>query len=80
MIQRDPNRSRWAQSAQAITMIMVFVLVVLLIQLWLITIALEEYLAARSGLALPTFLASGACVLINLGLLKYLYDVDKHKD
>ena len=64
MIQRDPNRSRWAQSAQAITMIMVFVLVVLLIQLWLITIALEEFLAARSTLAVSTFLASLFCLSI----------------
>jgi hypothetical protein len=77
MINRDPRSTRLEQRSQAIVVLMVVVLVLLLIQLWLINIALEEYLAARSGLALPTFLASGACFLVNLWLLKYLYDLDR---
>ena len=80
MIQKDPRRSGWEQRAQAVTMLMVFVLLLLLLlQLWLITIALEEYLAARSDLALPTFLASGFCFVLNLILLKYLYGIDRRK-
>ena len=80
MIQKDPKRARWEQRTQAISLLMVGVLILLLIQLWLITIALEEFLAARTGLAIPTFLASGACFLLNLGMLKYLNDLDKKED
>ncbi len=77
MIQRDPRRAWWEQRSQAISMLMICVLVIFLIQLWLITIALEEYLAARSDLALPTFLASLACFLVNLWLLRYVRDIDR---
>jgi len=58
---------------------MVFVLVILLIQLWLLTLALEEYLGSRSSLALPTFVASLACLGVNLRLLGYVRDIDKQE-
>lgn len=77
---KDPDLADLEQRASIVQTLMVLVLVVFLIQLWLITIALEEYLAARHTLALPTFLASGACFLINLWLLKYLLDVDKKRE
>jgi hypothetical protein len=76
LINGDPTRSR---RGQLIAMLMVFVLVVLLIQLWLITIALEEYLGARSTIALPTFLASLGCLAVNLRLLKYVNDIDRQE-
>ncbi len=79
MIGKDPRLAKLEQRSQAIVMLMVFVMVVLLIQLWLITIALEEYLAARTTAAIPTFLASGFCFLLNLWLLKYVYDIDRDK-
>ncbi|MCC6729703.1 MAG: hypothetical protein IT208_10240 [Chthonomonadales bacterium] len=60
-----------------VTMLMMCVLLVLFIQLWLVTIALEEHLAAHSSLAVPTFLASGGCFLLNLWLLRYLYRVER---
>lgn len=65
---------------RAISVLTVVILLVIMIQLWLITIALEEYLAARNALAVGTFLASGACFLLNAGLLKYLYDLDRGKN
>jgi len=74
------QRARLEQRTRAVTVLTVVVLLVLLIQLWLITIALEEYLAAKDHLAVGTFLASGACFLLNLGLLKYLYDLDRARD
>lgn len=80
MISKDPRATRLEQRSQAILTLMIFIMVILLIQLWLITIALEEYLAARLTLAIPTFLASGACFLLNLWLLKYLYDIDRRED
>ena len=76
MIQKDPRLARLEQRSQAVATLMVLVMMILLIQLWLITIALEEFLAAHTALAIPTFAASGVCFLINLWLLKYLYDID----
>lgn len=80
MIQRDPRLARLEQKSQGVLTLMGLVLVILLIQLWLITIALESYLAADTKLAVPTFLASGFCFLVNLWLLKYLYDMDQRDE
>lgn len=78
---RDPlKKARLEQRTRAVTVLTTVILLVILIQMWLATIALEEYLAARSALAVGTFLASGACFLLNLGLLKYLYDLDRARD
>jgi hypothetical protein len=65
------------QRTPILNMLMVFVLVVLLVQLWLISIALEEFLAARTALAVPTFGASAFCFLLSLRLLKYVNDLDR---
>jgi hypothetical protein len=65
------------QQTQSITALMVIVMFLLLIQLWLVTIALEEYLAAQTHLAWPTFGASLFCLAINVGLLRYLYAIDR---
>ena len=75
----DPRLAKLEQRTQSVTTLTILVLVVLLIQLWLLTIALEEYMAARTELALPTFGASCLCFLLNLWLLKYLYDVDRNR-
>ncbi len=74
MIRKSPELERRTQSVSAL---MALVLVLFLIQLWLITVALEDFLAARGGLAVPTFVASGVCFLLNLRLLKYLFDIDR---
>jgi hypothetical protein len=80
---REGNRAQqtawWERRAQAVTVILVFVLVVFLVQLWLLGIAVEEWMAERHGLALPTFLASGFCFLLNLAFLRYLRDLDRDK-
>ena len=68
---------RKTQRTQAITLVMVFVLVLLLLQLWLLTAAMDEFLAGRGSLALPTFLASCITFGINLWLLRYVNRIDK---
>ncbi|HZO91080.1 MAG TPA: DUF6755 family protein [Chthonomonadaceae bacterium] len=78
MIFRDPRLSKLEQRSQGILTLMILIMVILLVQLWLITIALEEYLAAHTALAIPTFIASGFCFLLNLWLLKYLYALDRN--
>ena len=72
--------ARLEQRAQSVMTILVLVIAVLLIQLWLLSIALEEFMASQTGLAVPTFAASCACLIVNLFLLKYLYDIDRKED
>ena len=84
MNRRDSNRkmhlAKQEHSTQAISSIMVMMLVVLLIQLWLITIALEAHGSSNDSVALPTFLGSGFCFLLNLWLLKYVVAVDRDRE
>jgi hypothetical protein len=79
---RKPDR--WAalleQRSQSVLTLMIMALVILLIQLWLLTISLEDFMAARSTLAIPTFAASAFCLLINLWLLHYLNRLDKKEN
>jgi hypothetical protein len=77
---REPRLADLERRSQTILTLMILVLIIFLIQLWLITIALEDYLAAHYALALPTFLASGVCFLVNLRLLRYLHDVDRKRE
>lgn len=80
MIRNDVHRTRLEQRSHSILMLLVLVLVLLVIQLWLLTVALEESLAASFTLAWPTFIASGALFLGNLYVLRYLYYVDRQED
>ncbi len=73
------KRAWWERRAHAISVLLVFVLLIFVLQLWMITIALEEHLAARATLAWPTFLASLGCFGLNLWLLKYLNDLDRDR-
>ena len=77
---RDPRLAKLEQRSQSILTLLIMVIVVLLVQLWLLSAALEEYMAAQNTLALPTFLVSVVCLLINLRLLKTLYDIDRKED
>jgi len=76
MIKPDRNVI-WTQKTQILSMLMAFVLLILLIQLWLITIAFEEFLGSKASLAIPTFLASLGCLALNLRVLKQVNDIDK---
>lgn len=76
----DPRMAKMEQRVQGVMTLMVMVLLVLLVQLWLLTIALEEFMAAHHALAIPTFLASAFCLFLNLWLLRYLYALDKKED
>lgn len=77
---RMRRRVWWQRRAQAMVMLLCMALALFLIQLWLITLALEEHLAEHSALALPTFLASGVCFAFNLLLLRYIHDLDHRKE
>ena len=76
MILKDPHTAKQDQKASGLLSVMLIVMLVLLIQLWLLNIAVEEYQAAHLGLAMPTFLASLFCFALNLAALRYLRTID----
>ncbi len=57
--------------------ILAIVGVIAMLQLWLLTATMNAFLGGESAVILPALLASGACLLLNLGLLWYLYGLDR---
>lgn len=54
-----------------------FVLIVVILQLWLFTATMNAYLGGDQAVVWPAALASLACLLLNAGLLRYLYRLDR---
>lgn len=71
-------RSRFARSQRQLVVngILLFVVVLVVLQLWLLSATLNAQLGGDTGVAIPALLASGACLLLNLGLLRYVYRLD----
>ena len=49
-----------------------FVLILVILQLWLLTATMNAYLGGDSTIVAPAALASLFCLLLNVGLLRYL--------
>ena len=49
-----------------------FVLILVVLQLWLLTATMNAYLGGDDGVVWPAAIASLVCLLLNLGLLRYL--------
>lgn len=56
-----------------------FVLCLVVLQLWLLTSTMNAYLGGDSSVVLPGAGASLACFLLNLGLLRYLYRIERRQ-
>jgi len=57
--------------------VLAFVLVLVVLQLWLLTATMNAYLGGDESVVWPAAAASFACLLLNAGLLRYLYRVDR---
>lgn len=57
--------------------ILCIVLILVILQLWLLTATMNAYLGGDEAVILPAGAASGVCLLLNLGLLRYLYLVER---
>jgi hypothetical protein len=67
-------RSRFAR-AQRMTIVnamLLFVLLIVVLQLWLFTATVNATLGGDTTVAVPAALASLACLGLNVGLLRYL--------
>lgn len=54
-----------------------FVLMLVILQLWLLTATMNAYLGGDESVIWPAAGASLMCLLLNAGLLRYLYFIDR---
>jgi len=73
------KRSRFARSQRATIVIGILSLVVIIIvlQLWLFTATMNAYLGGDTAILLPAAIASLVCLGLNVGLLWYLYGLER---
>jgi hypothetical protein len=57
--------------------ILCFVVILVILQLWLLTATMNAYLGGDEGVIWPAAAASIVCLVLNLGLLRYLYQIER---
>jgi hypothetical protein len=57
--------------------ILCVVIVLVVLQLWLLVATMNAYLGGDTAVIWPTLIANLACFLLNLGLLRYLYAMER---
>ena len=72
-------RSRLAEQNRTaiVTGILCIVLIIALMQLWLLTATMNACLGGDHAVVWPALGASIVCLLLNLGLLRYLYLLER---
>lgn len=59
--------------------ILAFVMTLVVLQLWLLTATMNALLAGELAVVWPAAFASTGCLLLNLGLLRYLYLLEQRR-
>jgi hypothetical protein len=54
-----------------------FVVMLVVLQLWLLTATMNAYLGGDESVVVPAAGASLICLLLNAGLLRYLYYIER---
>jgi hypothetical protein len=57
--------------------ILCFILILVVLQLWLLIATMNAYLGGDESVIWPAGAASVVCLLLNLGLLRYLYAIER---
>ena len=65
------------QRLTIVTGMLAFALMLVILQLWLLTATMNAYLGGDAAVAWPAAAASLLCLLLNAGLLRYLYRLDR---
>lgn len=73
------------QGTTLFTAILVLVASAVVVQLWLLTVSMEALLAGEKGTIVPAAIGSSVLLVINAGLLRYVFRFDstvdqEHKD
>jgi Family of unknown function (DUF6755) len=66
-----------AQRATIVNGMLAFVLMLIVLQLWLLTATMNAYLGGDQSVIWPAAVASLLCLLLNMGLLRYLYQIER---
>jgi hypothetical protein len=61
-----------AQRSTIVNGVVCFVLVLVVLQLWLLSATLNAFLGGDGSVVWPALGASAVCLLLNVGLLRYL--------
>jgi len=61
-----------AQRLPVIYGILCFALMLVVVQYWLLTATMNAFLGGNGAIAVPALAASIGCLLLNVGLLRYL--------
>lgn len=73
---KDRPRFVRGQRMTIVNGILVFVVLIVVLQLWLLTATMNAYLGGDHGIVLPAALVSLVCLGLNGGLLWYLFRLD----
>lgn len=68
-----------AQKMTIVQGILFLVLIIDIIQLYVITATMNSYLGGDAGVPVPALLFSLFCLVLNIGLLRFLYVLDRKK-
>lgn len=73
------RQSRLVRSQRSTIVAGIFsiVLVIVVLQLWLFSATMDAFLRGDQAILLPAAIASMGCLLLNAGLLWYLYALEK---
>lgn len=61
-----------AQRTTVVSGVLCFVLILVVLQLWLLTATMNAFLGGDDSVVWPALAASAGCLVLNLGLLRYL--------
>jgi hypothetical protein len=56
---------------------LIFVLIVVVLQLWLLTATMNAWLGGDDSIVWPAAAASAACLVLNVGLFRYLVRIER---
>jgi hypothetical protein len=66
-----------AQRMTIVNGMLAFVLMIVVLQLWLLTAAMNAFLGGDESVIWPAAGASVVCLLLNVGLLRYLNHIER---
>ena len=73
-VRRPFSRS---QRSAIVNGMLAFAVVLVVLQLWLLTATMNAFLGGDFSVVWPAALGSLACLLLNAGLLRYLYHMER---
>ncbi|MEI8197299.1 MAG: DUF6755 family protein [Phycisphaerae bacterium] len=75
----EPSAPKFSRPQRTIIVygILCFVLVLVVLQLWLLTATMNAYLGGDESVIWPAAAASTVCLLLNGGLLWYIYAMER---